>query len=207
LSESDPRLANLVAVLTLALADRMRVATETAAAHAAAGPSTLIALSEFLDHPTVDEVRRVVGLTHSGAVRLVDRLEAQGYVARRPGRDARSVALVLTAKGKKAAERVRVARANAFNPVLSILSADEQRSLTALTAKLLTAITDERLRDRAHDRLPPGGWLCRLCDFEACGRPRGDCPVATAAAASVASGRLAEGGRGERVADGTGVLR
>ena len=28
---------------------------------------------------------------------------------------------------------------------------------------------------------PVGGWLCRLCDFEACGRDRGLCPAAGAA--------------------------
>jgi DNA-binding MarR family transcriptional regulator len=184
LSERYPRLANLVGALTLALSDTMRDATESAADQTAAGPSTLIALSEFLDHPTVDEVRRVVGLTHSGGVRLVDRLEAQGYIARRPGRDARSVSLVLTAKGRRAAERVRIARASAFDSVLAVLTHDEQRSLASLTEKLLAAITEQRLRDRARDRLPPGGWLCRLCDFEACGRPRGDCPVAAAASHS-----------------------
>jgi DNA-binding MarR family transcriptional regulator len=181
LRDSDPRLANLVGALTLALSDRMRDVTEHAADHAAAGPSALIALSEFLDHPTVDEVRRVVGLTHSGAVRLVDRLEAQGYVTRHPGRDGRSLSVVLTAKGRRAAERVRVARASAFDSVLTVLGPDEQRSLAALSEKLLEAITEQRLRDRALDRVPPGGWLCRLCDFEACGRPRGDCPVAAAA--------------------------
>jgi DNA-binding MarR family transcriptional regulator len=186
LPESDPRLANLVGALTLALSDAMRDATETAADHAAAGPSTLIALNEFLAQPSIDEMRRVVGLTHSGAVRLVDRLEAQGYVTRRPGRDARAVSVVLTAKGKRAAERVRVARASAFDSVLAVLSSEEQRSLAGLTEKLLAAITDQRLRDRAREKTPPGGWLCRLCDFEACGRPRGDCPVASTAARSTA---------------------
>ena len=53
MTESDPRLANLIGALTLALSDAMRDATETAADHAAAGPSALIALSEFLDHPTI----------------------------------------------------------------------------------------------------------------------------------------------------------
>jgi hypothetical protein len=94
------------------------------------------------------------------------------------------VSVVLTAKGKRAAERVRVARAGAFDSVLAVLSPEEQQSLASLTEKLLTAITDQRLRDRARGRMPPGGWLCRLCDFEACGRPRGDCPVADAAARS-----------------------
>ena len=70
--ESDRRLANIFGALTLAVADDLRDATETATGQAAAWPSALVALHEFLDRPTVDELRRVVGLTHSGAVRLID---------------------------------------------------------------------------------------------------------------------------------------
>jgi MarR family transcriptional repressor of emrRAB len=91
------------------------------------------------------------------------------------------VSLVLTAKGRRAAERVRVARATAFDSLLAVLNPDERRSLANVTDKLLAAIAGQRLSDRARDRMPPGGWLCRLCDFDACGRARGDCPVATAA--------------------------
>ena len=28
-----------------------------------------------------------------------------------------------------------------------------------------------------------GGWICRLCDLQACGRPQGECPAANAARA------------------------
>lgn len=182
--ESDRRLANIFGALTLAVADDLREATETATGQAAAGPSALVALHEFLDRPTVDELRRVVGLTHSGAVRLIDRLEERGFVVRRAGGDARSVSIVLTAKGRRAAERVLTARARAVNAAIAELSSTERASLTALCETLLATITHRRVTERARDRPPAGGWLCRLCDLEACGRPRGDCPAATAAAAA-----------------------
>ena len=99
------------------MADRMREATESAASHGAAGPAALTALDEFLGGRSMDDLRRVLGLTHSGAVRLVDRLAADGCVERRAGADGRSVALVLTAKGRRVARRVRAARAEALESV------------------------------------------------------------------------------------------
>lgn len=181
--EGDARLTNLVAALAVALADRIREATETAAGHAAAGPAALAALGEFLDHPTLDRLRDVVGLTPSGAVRLVDRLAAQGYVERRPGPDGRSVAVVLTPSGHDVAARIRAARAAAVDEALAGLSPAERASLTGAVEKILGTVTEDRLRTRQRGDVPPGGWLCRLCDFDACGRPRGACPVAETAGA------------------------
>ncbi|MBV8949237.1 MAG: MarR family transcriptional regulator [Actinobacteria bacterium] len=182
MTDSRP-LANVFGALALAVADDLRDVTELAAGHGAAGPSALVALHEFLDHPTVEELRRVVGLTHAGAVRLVDRLEQQGYVVRRAGHDARSISVVLTATGRAAARRVLAARAAALDTVLAELTAEERTSLAALSATLLGSITRRRMADRARDDPPRNGWLCRLCDLEACGRARGECPAAAAAAA------------------------
>jgi hypothetical protein len=55
--------------------------------------------------------------------------------------------------------------------------------LTNITEKLLGAITAQRLADRDQGHDPSGGWLCRLCDLDACGRDHGICPAAAAAAA------------------------
>jgi hypothetical protein len=40
------------------------------------------------------------------------------------------------------------------------------------------ASTAARLGERASSKTPPGEWRCRLCDFSACGRDEGGCPVA-----------------------------
>ena len=134
----------------------------------------------------MDDLRRAVGLTPSGAVRLVDRLVAAGLVERRPGHDGRSVALVLTASGRRTARRVLAARAEALDRVLTELSQADRASLTRIAEKLLAALTRDRLAERQHGHEPSGGWLCRLCDFEACGREHGACPAArTAAGAQV----------------------
>lgn len=112
------------------------------------------------------------GLTPSGTVRLIDRLEAAGYVTRRPGADARSVALRLTASGRRAAERVSAARADVLQDALSELAPEERKVLDQLISRVLTGMIR-----------PPGAvrWTCRLCDTTACGRETGDCPVANRA--------------------------
>jgi DNA-binding MarR family transcriptional regulator len=165
---------------------------ESAAQHSAAAPAALVALAEFLDTRSMDDVRQVVGLTASGAVRLVDRLAADGYVARRAGTTGRSVSVVLTPKGRRAAARVRAARSAALRNVTAVLSDSERATLTRLHEKVLGAMTADRVAARLRGVEPAGGWMCRLCDFEACGRPRGACPVAGAAAAAVGEPRRSE---------------
>ncbi len=179
----DRRLTNIVGALAVALGDRIRDSTEGAAGHASAGPSALVALHEFLGSGSMDQLRHAIGLSHSGAVRLVDRLTRDGFVERQPGADGRSVALALTATGHAAAKRVLSARAASIEILLDGLSEDEGQSLARITEKLLAAITEERLADRDRGQPPSGGWLCRLCDLDACGRQDGVCPTASTAEA------------------------
>ena len=168
----DHRLANVLGAFALALVDGMDVATERAA---------LVALSQFLDGRSIHDLRRVVGLTHSGAVRLVDRLVAAGLVERRRGADGRSVALVLTAEGRRQARGAREARLATLDDVLAALDDQERQALAGILDKLVGAVVSHRLEARAAGVDPRGGWMCRLCDLVACERDDGSCPVANAA--------------------------
>ena len=150
------RAGNLLGALSLAIADRTSDAVGDAARQSQTAAIALSALHHFLDDPSVDLLRQVLGLTPSGAVRLVDRLQEAGYVTRRPGRDARSVSVRLTASGRRAAERVSNARAQ----------------LEDLLSRVLAGM----IRGPGAVR-----WMCRLCDMGACGRDKGECPVANAA--------------------------
>jgi DNA-binding MarR family transcriptional regulator len=136
-------------------------------------------LHQFLDRPTLDHLRQVLGLTHSGAVRLIDRLSAAGLVTRGPGGDGRSRSVVLTEEGRQAAERVSAARAAALTDVLEVLSPDERTTLHSLMGRVMAAV----VRDK-----DGGAWICRLCDLDACGRAEGQCPTANAAAAKYRGG-------------------
>jgi MarR family transcriptional repressor of emrRAB len=175
----DRRLVNLVGALSLAMTDRIRAVADIASGLSDAGPAALVALHETgKPGRSIAELRQLVGLTHSGAVRLVDRLEAAGYVARRPGRDARTVAVVLTRRGTAAANRIRAARHEAASAALADLDDAQRRQFEELASVVLATLAGQRLALRASGRMPPGGAMCRLCDFVACGRRAGRCPVA-----------------------------
>jgi DNA-binding MarR family transcriptional regulator len=145
-----------------------------------AAPAALVALHEFLGGRTTEDLAQAVGITHSGAVRLIDRLVEAGLVERRPGRDGRSGSIVLTARGRALSLKVGAARAEAIDAALESLDGDDSETLLRLIEDLTAAITRFRLRARAR-RDEPAAWLCRLCDFGACGRPEGRCPAANAA--------------------------
>jgi DNA-binding MarR family transcriptional regulator len=166
--------ANLLGALSLAVADRTIEAvgehgdlSETAAA-------ALSALDHFLDRPSVERLGDVVGLTSSGAVRLVSRLQEAGLVEREPGRDARVSHVRLTPRGRRAARRVSEARAGILENALRDLSGEEREPLDGLLARALVRM----MRG-------PGAtkWICRMCDTGACGRDECRCPVANEARA------------------------
>jgi MarR family transcriptional regulator, negative regulator of the multidrug operon emrRAB len=191
-ARDDRRLVNLMGALSLAMADRIGAVADVASGLSDAAPAALVALRET-GRPgrSIDELRQLVGLTHSGAVRLVDRLEAEGHVARRPGRDARTVAVVLTRRGTAAANRIRVARQEVVSAALEGLDPGQRRQLEELAGAVLAKLAAQRLALRASGRMLPGGAMCRLCDFVACGRQAGRCPVAgTASQANDPGGRM-----------------
>jgi MarR family transcriptional regulator, negative regulator of the multidrug operon emrRAB len=171
-ANNDARTANLLGSLSLAVADRLRAATEGAAGHAGSGPAALAALSTYLEGEPIDALGRSLGLTHSAAVRLVDRLEESGLVERRRGVDGRSVSVVMTATGHRAGREILDARQRALGEVLEGLSPAEHRTLAGVCEKLLGGLTASRADARR---------ICRLCDPDACGHPDGRCPVTRAA--------------------------
>lgn len=160
--------ANLLGALALAVTDRLGDRLDAAVGHSQSAAAALSALDQFLAAPTVERLSQVVGLSQSGAVRLVDRLERDGYVRRAPGPDARSITVRLTSKGRTAARRVHDQRAAVLRQVLAPLGDSERRMFAGLAGRLLAGMMRE-----------PGAvrWTCRLCDLGACGRASGQCPL------------------------------
>ena len=160
----DSRGTNLVATLGTTLGDAVALAVTEATGLSGAAPAALTAL---LAEPglSIDALARTVGVTGSGAVRLVDRLADAGLVERRAGRDGRSIAVRLTVAGQQGAHAVLAARQGAVRHLVRTLDRDEQAALVGLADKLMAAAAQRE----------PGEWLCRLCDHTAC-HPR-RCPV------------------------------
>lgn len=180
----DARLANLLGALGLGIADTVADAAVLDDRDLNSSVA-LVALLDFAPAGSVSTLSRIIGLTHSGAVRLVGRLEALGYVERRAGVDARSVAVVLTAAGRRQAKALRLRRQEALSGVLGGLTSEQKEGLTAVCEKLVSNLTAQRLQMRSGGALPSGGALCRMCDLVACGRPHGRCPAEQRARPSV----------------------
>jgi MarR family transcriptional regulator, negative regulator of the multidrug operon emrRAB len=172
------RQANLLGAVSLAVSDRVRAAAEQAAGQGGSAPAALVSLATYLEGGPIDSLRGPLGLTHSAAVRVVDRLVAAGLVQRRDGADRRSVAVALTPAGREAAERATRARAEAVEAALAALDPAERAELARLHEKLLATLTDGRAS---------AGRICRLCDADACGHYEGRCPVTRAADAAEAA--------------------
>jgi MarR family transcriptional regulator, negative regulator of the multidrug operon emrRAB len=119
------------------------------------------ALSFLEKYPggSIERLRAPLGLSHSGCVRLVDRLAREGYVERRMGEDARTVALYLTRRGRGWVEAALERRAEALGRALHVLDPGEREMLGKLVSKLL---------EQSVSRPSTADKVCRLCDYEAC---------------------------------------
>lgn len=164
--------SNVVGAMTIAIGDRLRVATEEACGLGGVLPAALVALHEFAGDRPIEFVAGALRVTHSRAVRVVDRLEADGLARRRaaPG-DRRAVLVALTPAGRRLAARVGAARAAVIEEALGGLSAREREQFAELAAHVLGRFAHSR-RDARQ--------ICRMCDVHACGHHDGRCPVTNA---------------------------
>ena len=114
----------------------------------------------------------MLGLSHSGGVRVVKSLRRAGLVdLRRDPRDGRAVQVRLTGSGRAEATRIRAARLKALDTLLDGLAPGERARLDELLAEALGVATGDA-DDARH--------ICRLCDPDVCGHPQ-RCPVTRAA--------------------------
>lgn len=157
------RTANLLGTVALAVVDRIEDTARDILNHSGETPAALVVIGYGLG-PSNDQLRRILGLSHPGSVRLVDRLVVAGLVERRVGRDRRAIALHLTEKGEALRERLLAGRLAAVRSVLEPLTEPEQDLLAALLQKILPAIGTTDLQRCT---------LCRLCDDRVCV----DCPI------------------------------
>jgi DNA-binding MarR family transcriptional regulator len=169
---------NAVGAMVLLVADALREATEEAAGVSGALPAALVALHEFAGGKPIEYLAGALKVTHSRAVRVVDRLEAEGLARRRRATsDGRAVEVALTPAGQRRASAVAQARATTLTAFLDALTPSERADLGELAASVLTGTAKTRLQARR---------ICRLCDVGACGHHEGRCPVTNAVDAAEA---------------------
>ena len=157
------RTANLLGVVGLAVADRIEDAARDVLRHGGETPAALVVIG-YGCGPSNDQLRRILGLSHPGTVRLVDRLVADGLVERRAGRDKRAIALYLTEQGMALREELLKGRLAAIRALLTPLTGVEREILAALLHKMLSSMETTATERRT---------LCRLCDARICT----NCPI------------------------------
>jgi len=157
------RTANLLGVVGLAVADRIEDTTSSILSHAGETPAAVVVIG-YGRGPSNDQLKKALGLSHPGTVRLVDRLVADGLVERRQGKDKRAIALYLTKAGTRLREQILKGRLETIRPLITGLSKDERATLAELLHKLLVSMdpSDDERRT-----------LCRLCDDRVCT----NCPI------------------------------
>ena len=157
------RTANLLGAVGLAVADRILETAQRVLNHSGETPAALVVIGYGLG-PSNDQLRRILGLSHPGTVRLIDRLVADGLVERKRGPDNRTIALYLTKEGQARREQLLAGRLAAIKPFLSALAPSEQQTFDKLLHKILANMETTDLERCS---------LCRLCDNRICT----DCPI------------------------------
>ena len=159
--------------MALTLSDGIREATEAATGMAGGLPAGVGLAAEWADGRSVDVLAEAMRVSHSRAVRVVDRLEAAGLARRESDpSDGRRALVRLEPAGRELAERALDARARVLFFAVAELDADDVRDLERLLGALLDATTVD---------VRAAAGTCRLCDAHACGHYEGTCPVSRAA--------------------------
>ena len=165
ITRKKQRTLNLLGAFALGVSDRFHTVIEASTGHGGETPAAIVSLGT---EPgiSINTLRQILNLSHPGTVRLVDRLEKDGFVERRPGTDGRTLALFLTEAGQELRQTILNQRKQQVQIALDCLTAVEQQQLTTLVEKMLTAMTTDEMQANA---------LCRLCEVEVC--PQECCPV------------------------------
>jgi MarR family transcriptional regulator, negative regulator of the multidrug operon emrRAB len=165
--------ANRLGATALTLSDQVREATEAATGLGGGIPAALVSLREWADGASVEVLADAMRLSHSRAVRVVDRLEVAGLARREPDTsDGRRALVWLNPPGRKLADRALEARSRVLDSIVAELTAAQRRDLDRVLAAVLDVTTVDTSAARG---------TCRLCDVHACGHYEGACPVTRAA--------------------------
>jgi MarR family transcriptional regulator, negative regulator of the multidrug operon emrRAB len=119
----------------------------------------------------IEDLSRILHLSHSAAVRLVDRLEDATLADRTPGEDRRSVTVRLTPSGRRRVDSLLAVREQVMSAVLSPLRSTERSELATVVERLLEELSEDW--DAARH-------ICRLCDIGTC-EAHATCPTGVGA--------------------------
>jgi DNA-binding MarR family transcriptional regulator len=159
------RTANMLAAFAGEVTERVGAAIKTHPNQTDSASAALNVMG-FWEGITNAQLARALKLSHTATVRLVDKLEAQGFVEARAGEDKRATHLHLTQAGRKEVLPMLAARCAAVEGYLAALTSAEQRQFSKLLEKLMQPLGTDGYRV---------SHFCRLCDLATC--PADQCPM------------------------------
>src|SRR3546814_9376211 len=120
------RLVNLLGVLAVGVTDQMRSAVAEAMPLGGETVSAVIVIGHA-PMMSIDQLSRILRLTHGGAVRLVDRLVERNLVDNQPSAiDRRIMTLALTPSGLLLRDKLLALRRDALAALLERVSPEDQ---------------------------------------------------------------------------------
>ena len=120
------------------------------------------ALVAIYNHPntTINTLSKILELTHSGAVRLINTLEEKKLVKRHKSlSDARSIVLHITEAGSKRVQLILNCREKATLKTIAVLSETQKENLLNILEASMSNVTNEKLEARR---------ICKLCNEGVC---------------------------------------
>jgi len=173
-SPVEPRVAQLLGALAVALNDRM---LEAMTSSVGLSPPAIAALQWIHRAPGVraSDLTRALGIGHQGVGHLLSRLAGRGLLLReRDPRDGRAERLRVSERGARQALLAARARAHVARSLVDRLPFVLRPRLARIAELLLEALSEES-RTALH--------ACRFCDWALCRMdPTAPCPVVLAAA-------------------------
>lgn len=180
----DPtaRIGNLLETYARSLTRRVDAAIVVDFGIRGAAASVLVAVLNWAEGCSLEELRLPLGITQPAATRIVDRLVADGLItrSRRPD-DRREWAIGLTPTGRARATHLVATRTAIVADDVAHIAPELRDGLTTVLESLLARQTTGRVSARS---------ICRFCDAHVCGHPVG-CPVTAAANHAEAQRRTA----------------
>lgn len=164
MTDIHTRLANLLGALATGISDRIRLAAAEQTSLGGEAAAALIVIGHMAG-PSIDQLGRVLKLSHPGTVRVVDRLVAAGLAERKSAlSDRRALALHLTPAGETERAAVLEGRRAAICAVLDHVAPEDYPVLEQLVEKMLVSLPCDATSAMS---------VCRFCDQHACS----SCPM------------------------------
>ena len=167
--KNEKYLSNLVGAFATAVASEVETNISELGGRSLSHEVALVAIHNH-PHETIDILSKVLGITHSGTVRLINTLEKEGLVERHKSpQDARSVVLCVTLDGRIRVESILKSREGVTSKLLESFDDNQKQDFLKLLEIAMSNLTDKEVEARR---------VCKLCNEGVC-RKFG-CPVENA---------------------------